>query len=390
MLLDEARAIKEQLSQWRRTIHRQPELGFDVQRTAELVATVLAELGLDVRTGVGKTGVVGILGEASRPAIAIRADMDGLPIQEENAVEYASQTQGRMHACGHDGHTAMALGAAWLLSRRELPGQVRFVFQPAEETADAEGVSGAPRMIADGALDGVEAVIALHVDPAIEAGHICAGEGRVGAAVDTFRAHILGRGAHGAYPHQAIDPIWLAAHVLNALYAIPARRIAPLEPAVVSVGVIRGGSIDNVIPDTVYLEGTLRSFTDDVREQLIREVKNALAVTRALGGDYRLAIERGYPSTYNDPTVVGWLRRVGADLLGSDKVITTQKTMGAEDFSYMAQVAKGAMARLGVKPPGGEARRLHTSTFDLDEAALPIGAAILAETARRFVSGEFS
>jgi amidohydrolase len=389
-MLDEAQAIKEQLSQWRRTIHRRPELGFDVQRTAELVATVLAELGLDVRTGVGKTGVVGTLGKGSHPAIAIRADMDGLPIQEENTVEYASQTPGCMHACGHDGHIAMALGAARLLSRRSLPGQVRFVFQPSEETADAEGVSGAPRMIAGGALDGVDAVITLHVDPALETGQICAGEGRVGAAVDTFRAHILGRGAHGAYPHQAIDPIWLTTHVLSALYAIPSRRVAPLEPSVVSVGVVRGGSADNVIPDSVYLEGTLRSFADDVREQLIREVENALAVTRPLGGDYQLAIERGYPSTHNDPTVVGWLRRVGVDLLGSDKVITAQKTMGAEDFSYMAQVAKGAMARLGVKSPGGEARHLHTSTFDLDEAALPIGAAMLAETARRFVSGEFS
>jgi amidohydrolase len=389
-MLDEAQAIKEQLTQWRRTIHRRPELGFGVQRTAEFVATVLAELGLDVRTGVGKTGVVGYLGKDSRPVIAIRADMDGLPIQEENAVEYVSQTPGCMHACGHDGHTTMALGAAKLLSRRKLPGQVRFVFQPSEETADAEGVSGAPRMIADGALEGVDAVIALHVDPAIDTGQICVGEGRVGAAVDTFRVHILGRGAHGAYPHQAIDPIWLASHVLNALYAIPSRRVAPLEPVVVSVGVIRGGSIDNVIPDTVYLEGTLRSFADDVREQLTHEVENALATTRALGGDYQLAIERGYPSTHNDPAVVGWLRRVGADLLGGDKVIATQKTMGAEDFSYMAQVAKGAMFRLGVRPPGGEPRHLHTSTFDLDEAALPIGAAILAETARRFVSGEFS
>ena len=389
-MLDEARAIKEELVQWRRTIHRRPELGFDVQRTAELVAMALTELGLDVRTGVGKTGVVGYLGKGSGPVIAIRADMDALPVQEENAVEYASQMPGRMHACGHDGHTTMVLGAARLLSRQKLPGQVRFVFQPSEEAADAEGVSGAPRMIADGALEGVDAVIALHVDPAIDTGQICVGEGRVGAAVDTFRAHILGRGGHGAYPHQAIDPIWLASTVLNALYAIPSRRVAPLEPAVVSVGIIRGGSTDNVIPDAVYLEGTLRSFADDVREQLIHEVENAMAITRSLGGDYRLEIERGYPSTHNDPTVVGWLRRVGSDLLGKDEVSANQKTMGAEDFSYMAKVAKGAMFRLGVKPPGGEPRHLHTSTFDLDEAALPIGAAILAETARRFVSGEFS
>jgi amidohydrolase len=387
-MLRQAQEIQPQLITWRRAIHRQPELGFDVQRTAELVATVLAGLGLEVRTDVGKTGVVGYLGAGGGPVIAIRADMDALPIQEESKVEHASQTPGRTHACGHDAHTAMLLGAATLLSRQPLPGQVRFLFQPSEETVDAEGVSGAPRMIADGALEGVDAVIALHVDATLDTGQICVGDGPVGAAADTFQVHILGQGAHGAYPHQAIDPIWLASHVLNALYAIPSRRIAPLQPAVVSVGVIRGGSADNIIPDSIYLEGTLRSFTGEVREQLVREVENAMAVTRALGGDYLLKIVRGYPATHNDPTVASWLCQVGSDLLGKDRVSANQKTMGAEDFSFMTQVAKGAMFRLGVKPPGGEPRYLHTSTFDLDEAALPIGVAILAETARRFVHGE--
>jgi len=388
-MLAEARAIHEQLTQWRRAIHRQPELGFDVHRTAELAASALSDLGLEVKRGVGKTGVVGYLGSGDGPVVALRADMDALPIQEENLVTYASQVPGRMHACGHDAHTATLLGAALLLSQQKLLGQVRFVFQPSEEVADEEGISGAPRMIADGALDGVDVVIALHVDSSLDTGHICVGDGGVGAAVDTFRAHIVGQGGHGAFPHQAVDPIWLATHVLNALYALPSRRIAPLQPAVVSVGVIRGGSADNIIPDAVYLEGTLRSFADEVREQLIQEVENAMMTTQALGGDYQLEIERGYPPTYNDPTVVGWLRQVGGDLLGPEQVGSEQKTMGAEDFSYMAKMAKGAMFRLGVRPPGAAQRYLHTSTFDLDETALPIGAAILAETARRFVQGEF-
>jgi amidohydrolase len=387
-MLDEAKQIQAQLIQWRRNIHRRPELGFDVHRTAELVATVLADLGLEVRTGIGKTGVIGYLGTDNGPVIAIRADMDALPIQEENKVEYASRVPGRMHACGHDAHTAMLLGAATLLSRQDLPGQVRVLFQPSEEVADEEGVSGAPRMIADGAMEGVDAVIALHVDGTLEIGHVSVADGGIGAAVDRFEAHIIGQGGHGASPHQTVDPIWLATHVLNALYALPSRKIAPLQPSVVSVGIIRGGSADNVIPDAVYLEGTLRSFDDEVREQLIREVGYAMMVARTFGGDYRLEIERGYPVTYNDPIVVGWLRHVGSELLGQDQVGTVQKTMGAEDFSFMTQVAKGAMFRLGVKPPEAEPRYLHTSTFDLDEEALPIGAAILAETARRFVCGE--
>jgi amidohydrolase len=389
-MLEEAREIQTQLTGWRRAIHRQPELGFGVHQTAELVAMTLTDLGLEVQTGVGKTGVVGYLGEGDGPVIALRADMDALPIQEENEVEYASQVPGRMHACGHDAHTAILLGVAMLLSRQNLPGQIRFLFQPSEEVADEEGISGAPRMIADGVLEGVDTVIALHVDGTLDTGYISVGDGWVGAAVDTFRAHVVGQGGHGAFPHQAIDPIWLTTHVLNALYALPSRRVAPLQPSVVSVGVIRGGSADNVIPDAVYLEGTLRSFDDGVREQLVQEVEHSMMVTRALGGDYRLEIERGYPATYNDPHVVGWLRGVGNDLLGKGRVGTGQKTMGAEDFSYMAKVAKGAMFRLGVKPPDDTPRYLHTSTFDLDEDALPVGAAILAETVRRFVGGTLS
>lgn len=387
-MLAEAQHIKDDLVKWRRTIHRYPELGFDVFRTADLVAQTLSELGIEIQTGVGKSGVVAYLGEPSGPVIAIRADMDALPIQEENLVDYASQVPGRMHACGHDGHTAMLLGVAKLLSKKQLPGQVRLLFQPSEEAADEEGISGAPRMIEDGALEGVDAVIALHVDGKLDTGEIRIQDGYVGAAADTFRAHISGHGGHGAYPHQTVDPIWLTSNVLNALYAIPSRQIQPLEPSVVTVGVIQGGSADNVIPDSVYIEGTLRSFSNEIREQLIQEVERALGITRSLGGDYELEIERGYPPHHNDRQVSSWLRQVGVDLLGDTKVNEGQRTMGAEDFSFMAKVTKGAMFSLGVKHPGAPARYLHTALFDLDEEALPVGSAILAETAMRFINGK--
>jgi amidohydrolase len=389
-MLQEAQQIKADLIQWRRAIHLQPELGFNVFRTAELVAQTLSEQGIETQTGVGKSGVVAYLGEQRGPVIAIRADMDALPIQEENLVEYASQVPGCMHACGHDAHTAILLGVAKLLSQKQLSGQVRLLFQPSEEVADEEGISGAPRMIEDGALKGVDAVIALHVDGKLNTGEICIEDGWIGAAADTFRAYIIGHGGHGAYPHQTVDSIWLTSHVLNALYAIPSRHIRPLEPSVVTVGVIEGGTADNVIPDTVYLEGTLRSFSDQIRDQLIQEVERVLSITRSLGGDYELEIERGYPPQHNDPKAAGWIHQVGVDLLGETKVKDEQRTMGAEDFSFMTQIAKGAMFNLGVKPPEAEPRYLHTATFDLDEDALPIGAAILAETALRFLNGKFN
>lgn len=388
-MLAAAQQIKNELIQWRRTIHRNPELGFEVFQTAELITQILNGLGIETQNGVGKSGIIAYLGEQQGPVIAIRADMDALPIQEENEVEYASQISGRMHACGHDAHTAMLLGVAKLLSKQPLNGQVRLLFQPSEEIADEHGVSGAPRMIEDGALEDVDAVIALHVDGKLNTGEICIEEGWIGAAADTFRANIIGHGGHGAYPHQTVDSIWLTSHVLNALYAIPSRHIRPLDPSVVTVGVIEGGTADNVIPDTVYLEGTLRSFSDEVRDQLIQEVERVLSITRSLGGDYDLEIERGYPPQHNNPRVSAWLRKVGSDLLGDQKVSNAQRTMGAEDFSFMTQITEGAMFNLGVKPQDAEPRFLHTATFDLDEEALPIGSAILAETALRFLNRKF-
>ena len=384
-MLDKAQELKPRLVELRRAIHRYPELGFDVHRTAELVARTLNELGLEAQTGVGKTGVVGYVGDGDGPVVAIRADMDALPIDETNEVEYVSERSGRMHACGHDAHTAMLLGVGMLLAKEKIPGQVRLLFQPSEEAYDEEGISGAPRMIDDGALNGVDAVIALHVNGVLEAGQIAIEAGQVSAAVDDFKAYVKGRGGHAAHPEATIDAIYLATQVLNALYAVPSRRIDPIKPAVLTVGIVRGGTASNVITDTVYIEGTLRSRHDDVRDQLIEEVKRSLEIARALGGDYELVIERGYPSMLNDAGVTDEIRQVGVDLLGEAGLGKSKPMMGAEDFSYMTRMAPGAMFSLGTRHPGGRERYAHTPDFDIDEDALPIGAAVLAETALRLL-----
>ncbi|MGQ0604553.1 MAG: M20 metallopeptidase family protein [Anaerolineales bacterium] len=384
-MLDKAREIKSFIVNLRRTIHKNPELGFDVHQTASLVTRTLSELGLEAQTGVGKTGVVGYIGEGKGPVVAIRADMDALPILEANEVEYKSQNPGKMHACGHDAHTAMLLGAARLLSQEKFHGQIRLLFQPSEEVADEEGISGAPRMIADGAMKGVDRVIALHVDGALEAGTIGIEGGKVAAAVDTFYAHVKGHGGHGARPHKTVDSIWLTTQVLNAMYAVPSRRIDPFEPNVLTIGVVRGGTTSNVIPPSVYIEGTLRSMEDSVRQQLLDEVKRSLEVTRALGGDYELKIERGYPPMFNDEGVSELMAAVGREMLGEAGVAPREPSMGAEDFSYMTQLAPGAMFRLGVRQPGGQPRYVHTPDFDIDEEALPVGSAMLAATALRLL-----
>jgi len=392
-MLTQAQALLPELIRLRRDFHRYPELNFQEVRTARIVAETLHEIGgIRVQTGVGKTGVVAELGSGHGPIIAIRADMDALPITENTGVDYASLNPGVMHACGHDAHTAILLGVAHLLkdafAKENLPGTVRFLFQPAEEEEDETGVSGAPRLIEAGALNGVEAVLALHVISNNPAGQVAVQGGWVSATVDTFEAWLTAGGGHGAYPHQTTDPIWMLGPVLTALYGIVARRIDPLQPAVVSLGQVHAGTASNVIPNQVYLHGTLRSFDPAVREQLLAEVDRALSVARSLGGDYRLKIIRGYPAGWNSPCVAGWLSTVAADLLGPAAVATDTMGMGSEDFAFMCQQVPGAMFLLGAALNDGLERAHHTDIFNIDETVLPLGVAILAETARRFLRGD--
>ena len=383
-MLKQAHAISEELIEWRRDFHMHPEIGFDVHRTAGIVADELEKMGYRVKRGVGKTGVVAEIGEGGK-LVAIRADMDALPLQEMNDHDYKSTFENAMHACGHDSHTAMALGAAHLLSKEKLNGRIRFLFQPSEETADDEGLSGAQRMEREGAVEGVDYVIAQHVDPTRPVGTIAINEGPSGGGVDTFSAVIIGKGGHGAYPHTTVDPFSILAHVIMALNAIVSRRIDPYEPAAVSIGVIQGGFAENVIPERVTMRGTLRFTSMDVQKQIRAEVTRAFEVARSLGGDYELSFIYGGPPLVNDKLVAKVIREVGQDLLGSDGVQDMHKSLGAEDFPEFLKNAPGAMYTLGTMIPGREVYELHHPKFDLDERALPIGTAVLVETALRFL-----
>lgn len=384
-LLIQAQAMADQLTAWRRDIHMHPELSFQEERTANLVAGQLAALGIETQTGVGKTGVVGYLGDGG-PVIAIRADMDALPIQEENNVAYASQTPGVMHACGHDAHTAILLGVATILARMpDRPaGQVRFLFQPSEEDSDDENKSGATRMIEDKALDGVDGVIALHVASDIPSKRITIVDGPASANEDSFEVWLRGTGGHGAFPHQAIDPTFILAQVLNAIHGIRARRIDPTKAAALSIGMILAGAASNVIPSQVYLSGTMRSFDDGVRQQLRDELAKTLEISRVLGGDFELKLWPGYPAMINDVDVARLVRVSTRDLVGAHALMEAEPMMAAEDFSFMTRKAPGAMFHLGAKKDAVD-RPHHTPIFDIDESAMPLGAAVLADVACRLL-----
>lgn len=383
-MLKQAHAISEEIIEWRRDFHMHPELGFEVQRTAGIVAAELEKLGYRVRTGVGKTGVVADIGEGGK-MIAIRADMDALPLQELNEVEFKSKIDGRMHACGHDSHTAMALGAAQILAKEKFEGRIRFLFQPSEEAADEKGKSGAMRMVEDGAMDGVDYVIAQHIDPMEPVGTISIEAGAASGGVDSWFAVIEGKGGHGAYPQATIDPFYLLAHVIFALNAIPSRRLDPFAPAVISIGSINGGFTENVIPQNLKITGTLRYTDAAVQKQIHTEITRAFETAKALGGNYQLKFEIGSLPMINDEMVSAEIEKVGAELIGRENLTPSVKTLGAEDFGSFMEKAPGAMFTLGVRKKGHEDFLLHHPQFDLDESALPIGTAMLVESALRLL-----
>lgn len=384
-MLEQAKAIHDQLVAWRRDIHAHPELSFQEQRTARLVTETLEGLGIETQTGVAKTGVVGYLGEG-RPIIGIRADMDALPILEATGAEYASQNPGAMHACGHDAHTAMLLGVAKLLT--EMPdrpaGQIRFLFQPSEEASDEENKSGGIRMVEEGALDDLDAVIALHVASDNEASKVMIDSGYITAAEDSFFITITGTGGHGAYPHQTVDPTFILPQVLNAINGIRARRMDPTKAGTISIGTIHAGTATNIIPASIEISGTIRTFDDETRTLAKAELEKMLGIARAMGGDYTLRIKTGYPSTYNDPEVAELIKATAVEMLGEEGLLSPEAGMGAEDFSFMTRKAPGAMFMLGAKFDD-QRRPHHTPVFDISEDALPVGTAMLAEVTCRLL-----
>jgi amidohydrolase len=315
--------------------------------------------------------------------------MDALPITEENRTGYSSKNEGVMHACGHDAHTSILLGAASLLSdhfkKGELKGTVKFIFQPAEESTDANGLSGSPYMVRAGAYDQAEAALALHVCPWLPVGNVQISDGYSMANVDVFEVRIHGSGGHGAYPELGTDPIWMLGPVMQALYGITARRVSALEAAVISIGQIHAGTASNIIPTEAVIQGTIRSYTPEVRDFLASEIKKALSIVEHLGGSFSLNIQRGEPALKNHPAVNQWITDAIKKTYPGMGITRGPFGLGGEDFGYVTEKIPGSMFFLGCSPPDRVQRDLHTPVFDLDEACLPIGTAILAQTAVMFL-----
>ncbi|HEX2168157.1 MAG TPA: amidohydrolase [Longimicrobiales bacterium] len=383
-LLDRATGFERDLIDLRRDLHRHPELSFCESRTADIAARAVESLGWRVRRGVGRTRIVAELG-SGRPLVALRADMDALPIQESSDVDYRSTVDGVMHACGHDAHVSMLIGAARLLadalSAGKLTGTVRLLFQPSEECSDEEGKSGATRMIENGAMEGVEAVFGLHIGAHLESGRAFISPGPIMAGSDLFTATVHGRSSHAGRPHEGTDAIVLAAHSILACQMGAARRISPHDEGTLSIGTIRGGFAENVLAESVSLRGTIRYYSDPVREVLRDALRRGLSVAETLGGGFDLSVKEGYPPVVNDTDATAIATAAVGDVIGAARVVPFERMMGAEDFAILAREAPACFFWLGagLEPP----REHHHPAFDIDERALPIGAASLAACAIR-------
>ncbi len=368
----------------RRDIHQHPELGFEETRTAALVAERLRQLDYHVTPGVGKTGVVGLKKKDGR-CVLLRADMDALPVEEANAVAYRSKAPGKMHACGHDGHVAIGLEVARRLAPLELGGSVKFAFQPAEEASN-----GAQAMIGDGVLEEprVDAAFGIHLWNDLPVGTVGVMAGPVMASVDQFEIAILGRGGHAAAPHQTIDPVLVAAHVITALQSLVSRRRDPLSEAVVSVTEVHAGRAFNVIPDRADLRGTVRTFGGHFFEDAPRLVEEtAHGVASAFGAHVNVNYRRLSAPLINNEELSRLMRDVAADLIGAGNVRQGVRTMGGEDMAFFLEKVPGCFAFVGSAPrTGGRASPHHSPTFDIDEESLVIAAELLTQTAIRYLS----
>jgi amidohydrolase len=388
--LSEAEAIYDEIVAVRRDLHMHPELGFQEVRTARVVAEKLGALGYEVVTGVGKTGVVGLLqgGAPGERTVLLRFDMDALPIQEENDVPYRSQVPGVMHACGHDAHVAVGIGVATVLAkyRDQIPGTIKLMFQPAEE-----GLGGAVAMIKDGVLDGpqVDVALGLHVSSGHEIGTAVVRSGAMMAASDKLAITVRGKGGHGAHPDQTVDSVLVAAQIIVALQTIVARNVDPEETGVVTIGAIHAGEAGNVIADTAHMRGTIRSFNPAVRELLHKRIREvATGVASALGAVADVEVILGVDATVNAEKPTGVIYQSAAEILGEAKLNTTYRTPGGEDFSAVLARVPGNFFFLGTRSDERSGYPHHNPHFDIDERALPSGVAILCDAAMRCLRGE--
>jgi len=383
---DVTNEINDEIVDLRRTFHQYPELSWKEIKTGKRLEGILKELNMDVNGGVCGTGVVAEMqGMTNGKTVALRADMDALPLDDVKDVSYASKIPGVMHACGHDTHMAMAIGVAKVLKRLNLniPGNVRFIFQPSEEAVP----SGASELVKEHVMDNVTRILAFHVDPTIEVGKIGLRSGVLTANCDEFKLSIFGKSGHGARPHLAIDTIYTSTQVLNALYEIVANRHESYWPAVLSVGKIVGGTKANVIPEKVELFGTIRTVDESNRNEIISAIETRVyEITRAVGATYQLVFPGPVPSVFNDAETIN-LFREAAQIVCSDKTFVNIEniSMGGEDFSWYLTKAPGALVRLGVRKPEDEIHHLHTHDFDIDENALQVGINIMTTTVLKYL-----
>lgn len=380
--------VLAELIETRRDLHAHPEPGFEEVRTSGIVAQRLRDLGLEVRTGVAKTGVVGLLkGGRPGPVVLLRADMDCLPIEEENDVPYRSRNPGFMHACGHDAHTAILLSIARLLAdrRNEIAGTLKLVFQPAEESH-----GGGRHMVEEGVLEDphVDACFGLHVWNTIPVGQIGIVEGPAMAGTGLFDVRMIGKGGHGAAPHLTVDPIVAASQAVLGIQTIISRNRDPLTPAVITVGRFHGGAAPNVIPDVVELSGTIRSFDDGLHEYLAERVRQVFEGTAAAAGcTVDWSYHRGYPVVVNDPAMCGVIRAAAADVVGAGNVVVERPSLGGEDFAYYARERPSCIFFVGSANAGrGLDYPHHNPRFDIDEDALRIGALTMVRVVEKYLS----
>ena len=374
-VIKEIKLLHDEMTEWRRDIHQHPELKFEENRTSDLVAAKLEEFGIEIHRGLAKTGVVGTIRNGDGPSIGLRADMDALPLEEKNTFKHASSNPGKMHACGHDGHTAMLLGAAkHLAASKNFKGTVNLIFQPAEE-----GGGGGELMIKEGLFEmfPVDSVYGLHNWPGMPAGTFGVGSGPIMAAADMFDLTINGHGGHAALPDQCIDPIVVASQVVSALQTITSRNTHPVDSVVITVTQIHAGDAYNVIPDSVQMHGTVRTFQTETRDKIPSSMlRVAEGVCAAYGTTCELNYMSGYPTTINSVPETEISAKAVVDLLGEDKIILNPTpSMGAEDFSYMLEARPGCYVWLGIGPGKGEAGcMLHSSRYDFNDDVLPTGA----------------